>query len=217
MPKTSSAKPKAKKRILELLKTRGPQESTELASELGVSAMAVRQHLYDYQEKGWITFDENPRPMGRPAKLWKLTEKADAFFPDRHNDLLLQFIEGVRETQGEAGMDQIIQHRIKNQIKDFKSRLKDKTNLNQRVTELCKIRSEEGYMGEVEKLGKDSYRLIENHCPICRAAQNCSNLCASELKVFQTVLGKNVSIQRDEHIVSGDRRCTYTISSKSEK
>jgi predicted ArsR family transcriptional regulator len=67
-------------------------------------------------------------------------------------------------------------------------------------------------MAEVESLDDGSFLLIENHCPICTAAQACTGLCARELEVFQTVLGKDVAIERSEHILSGSRRCVYLVS-----
>lgn len=38
-------------------------DSQELASRLGVSAMAVRQHLYALQEERRVTYQEEPRAM----------------------------------------------------------------------------------------------------------------------------------------------------------
>lgn len=34
----------------------------------------------------------------------------------------------------------------------------------------------------------------------------------SELQVFTRLLGSTVSIERVEHILSGDRRCAYRVS-----
>ena len=36
-------------------------------------------------------------------------------------------------------------------------------------------------------------------------------ICRAEKAVFQNVLGPNVRIERDEHIVGGGRRCTYLV------
>ena len=45
------------------------------------------------------------RPVGRPAKLWRLTLSADKFFPDGHADLTLGLIDAMRSAFGETGMD----------------------------------------------------------------------------------------------------------------
>ena len=55
-------------------------------------------------------------------------------------------------------------------------------------------------------------RLIENHCPVCSAARACTGLCANELQVFQDVLGDEVRVAREEHILQGARRCVYRVS-----
>ncbi len=211
MASQPQSKPKARDQILHLLKTAGPQESNALALELGISAMAVRQHLYNFQERGWVDFKEQPKPMGRPAKFWMLTKTAEQFFPDRHNDLLLSFITGIEETLGKDKLDQVLDHRANQQIKDYREQLETKTNLKSKVKQLAQLRSSEGYMAEFKETEKGQFLLIENHCPICRAAQSCTGLCDSELRVFQQSLGKRSKVERIEHLLSGERRCVYKI------
>jgi predicted ArsR family transcriptional regulator len=77
------------------------------------------------------------------------------------------------------------------------------------------VRTEEGYMAEVRTEEGGSYLLIENHCPICAAANACQGFCSTELDLFRSVLGPEVSVERVEHIVSGDQRCAYRIISKA--
>jgi predicted ArsR family transcriptional regulator len=60
----------------------------------------------------------------------------------------------------------------------------------------------------------DGYLLVENHCPICVAATTCQGLCRAEQEVFQQALGNDVSVERTEHIIQGDRRCAYRIALK---
>ncbi|MDB2499379.1 MAG: transcriptional regulator [Opitutales bacterium] len=204
-------KPKARDQILHLLKTAGPQESNALAQELGISAMAVRQHLYSFQKRGWVDFKEQSKPIGRPAKIWMLTETAEQFFPDRHNDLLLNFIAGIEETLGKDTLDKVLDHRANQQVKDYKAQLDSKKDLKSKVKQLAQLRSSEGYMAEFKETEKGQFLLIENHCPICRAAQSCTGLCDSELKVFQKSLGENSKVDRIEHLLSGERRCVYKI------
>src|SRR5258708_36122225 len=59
-------------------------------------------------------------------------------------------------------------------------------------------------MAGVEKLGdRNSYLLVERHCPICIAATSCTGLCREELSVFRKLLGDRVQVERTEHIVAG--------------
>lgn len=54
--------------------------------------------------------------------------------------------------------------------------------------------------------------MIEDHCPICAAATSCQGFCRSELDIFKMVLGKDVNVVREEHLLSEGRRCAYRIS-----
>jgi predicted ArsR family transcriptional regulator len=84
--------------------------------------------------------------------------------------------------------------------------------LRDRVEALAQIRSDEGYLAEVvDNPDGPGVLLVEHHCPICTAATSCPGLCGSELELFRTVLGPKVSVQRTQHVLAGDRRCTYRI------
>lgn len=199
--------------ILHLLKTEGPSDASALSKRLGVTAMAVRQHLYDLAAEGLVTAQEEARPVGRPAKLWALTDTADTVFPDAHADLALDLIGSIRATLGEAGIQAVIEDRAKRQTKAYRAAMEKASTLAEKLDALAALRTQEGYMAGVET-AEDGYLLIENHCPICSAAKACSGLCAMELKVFADALGPDHVIERTDHILSGARRCAYRITSR---
>lgn len=203
---------KSKRAILDLLKVNGPTSAENLAEQLQITAMAVRQHLYALSESGLVDFLEQPQEVGRPLKLWKLTEAANSEFTDRHDELIVDLLDSVREAVGESALDQIIDHRARRQLKRYQDEIDSRSDLKGKLDVLSKLRSEEGYMAEVELRSDGSYLLIENHCPICKAATACQQFCRNELKLFQDVLGKNVSVKRDEYIIDGQRRCTYIVT-----
>jgi predicted ArsR family transcriptional regulator len=83
-----------------------------------------------------------------------------------------------------------------------------------RIEKLAQLRSREGYMAEWRQQDDGSFLLIENHCPICAAAQLCQGFCRAELEIFRSVLGIDVDVDRIDHILAGARRCAYRISCK---
>ncbi|MUL38534.1 helix-turn-helix transcriptional regulator [Gloeocapsopsis dulcis] len=207
-----SANIRTRRAIVNLLKQQGATDAQELASHLGISAMAVRQHLYALQEEKLITYQEEAREMGRPAKLWQLTPAADRLFPDGYADLTLSLINSVKEAFGDAGLEQLLNVRTRHQIGAYQSSIPSQASLEQRLEVLAALRTEEGYMAEIQALDDDCFLLIENHCPICAAATACTGLCAKELEIFQSVLGEDAVVERTEHIISGERRCVYQVS-----
>lgn len=201
-----------RREILKILKQDGPQDSKTLAEQLGVTAMGVRQHLYALKDEAYIAFTEESRPMGRPAKLWELTPAADKFFPDSNSTLLVDMLGHVSNVFGEEGLGQLINKRAESQLVQYQERMKDNETLEGRIKVLVEIRSEEGYMAEMQRHSDGSFSLIENHCPICVAAQTCQQFCNAELHLFESLLGPQVKVQRGEHILSNSRRCVYTIT-----
>lgn len=210
-PLERPARPTGKRAILDLLKLQGPQDATTLGGQLGVSAMAVRQHLYELRDEGVVEYAIEPRPVGRPAKLWRLTEAADGLFPDGHAALTTAMIGAIAEAFGGKGLETLLQVQARDQTAAYGGRIAKTGPLAQRVQALAALRSDDGYMAEVETDSDGASLLVENHCPIWAAVRACSGLCAAELTVFRAVLGDDVEIRRTEHMVAGDRRCAYRI------
>lgn len=208
-------KHKIKDQILYLLKTQGAQTAATLAQQLQVSPMAIRQHLQHFKAENWVTYSEERRPKGRPVKLWQLTTQSTDRFPDRHADLMVDLLRGITTVFGPQGLEQLIAERRWRQIETYRTTLISQIpegDWQRQVQGLAQLRTQEGYMAEVIEQADGTLVLAENHCPICVAAQTCPQLCRAELETFQAVLGSNVTIERVEHILQGDRRCAYQIS-----
>ena len=202
---------KTRRAITKLLKTEGPSGSAQLAERLGLTAMAVRQHLYALQREGLVSAEERPVPIGRPAKFWRLTRDADRLFPEAYAELSVALIDSVKDAFGDEGLERVLTSRCARQRTDYGKRIKPGDSLGKKLQELAKVRTEEGYMAEIRAEDGGGYLLIENHCPICAAANACQGFCATELDLFRSVLGPGVTVERAEHIISGDHRCVYRV------
>src|SRR5690606_28186779 len=198
-------------RIMLALKMRGAQTAAAIGEQLGTTGEAVRQQLVRLAEEGLVAAHSVSQGVGRPSLFWDLTEAGNKRFPDTHADLTVQLLHSVRTILGDDALDTLIAHRETETRRQYQTRLKD-LSLAERVKELADIRSAEGYMADAEKREDGSWLLIENHCPICAAADACQGFCRSELQVFRAVLGPDVSVNRTEHILAGARRCAYVIA-----
>jgi predicted ArsR family transcriptional regulator len=203
---------KTRRRIVKLLKTDGPLGTAQLAERLGLTTMAVRLHLYALQSEGLVTAEERPAPVGRPAKFWRLTPEADRHFPEAYAELSVALIGAMQETFGAEGLNRVLVSRCARQREDYAKRIRLSDPLKKRLAELARVRTEEGYMAEVRDDEGGGFLLVENHCPICAAANACQGFCSTELDLFRSVLGPGVEVERVEHIVSGDRRCAYRVT-----
>lgn len=202
----------AKRRIVEMLKRAESATAHELAEQFSTTTTAVRQHLDALGHAGLVERFEGPIVgRGRPAIRWRTTPLSHELFPDRHGELTVELIKSIRSSLGEDALQRVIDQRAAEQVDSYRSLL-DGVPVTVRVHALTARRTEEGYLAEAVDEDDGSWLLIEHHCPICVAATSCQGLCRSELEVFQHVLGPEVTVRREQHLLSGDTRCAYRIT-----
>ncbi|MGH6957777.1 MAG: helix-turn-helix transcriptional regulator [Caulobacteraceae bacterium] len=211
----STPAPTGRAAVLAQVKREGPVSADALAARLGLTAMAVRQHLQGLAEEELVVREEGLRQgaRGRPAALWRITDAADARFADAHAGLTAELIHQIRGVFGEAGLDRLLERRTADQTALYGAAVEKKAGLRERVEALAAIREREGYMAEVrDDPESGGYLLLEHHCPICAAARLCTGLCREELALFRRVLGEGVEVERISHILAGASRCAYRIT-----
>src|SRR5258708_25519073 len=130
-------------RVLHALKAAGPQTAEALGRKLGMTAVGARQHLTRLQEEELVAAEERSEGVGRPKRVWSLTEAGHARFPDNHARLPLELIAPIRKTGGEAMLDQMIGLREQAALKAYRTRLDGAKTLKEKGKRLAAIRSEE--------------------------------------------------------------------------
>jgi len=203
---------KGAKRVLHLLKSAGPQTADGVARKQKITVVAARQQLGRLLDRALVTFEDQRDGVGRPKRLWSLSEKGNAQFPDSHAAVTVDLIHAIDSVFGPEGLDKVIEERERVTRKLYAERVRAGRTVAERAKLLAEQRAEEGYMAEVKRLPDGALMLVENHCPICVAAKACQGFCRSELKLFREVLGPEAKVEREEHILAGARRCAYRIT-----
>ncbi len=207
---------KSQEKILYRLKTRGPQSVKILSNQLRMTTMGIRQHLAELEQTNLVTrTKEEKQTRGRPVHHWKLTQQGHQQFPDSHSQISLELINTIRSNLGETALNNLIEARSNQVFEEYREAI-DQSNdeLGAKISILARSRSDEGYMSEVRLL-PDGWLLVENHCPICAAAEACQQFCRSELTLFQQLLENKASVERVDHLLTGARRCSYKITPTS--
>lgn len=202
-------------RILQLLADRGPTSATRLGDALGVSDMAARQHLHSLAAEGLVAFELARGTIGRPTKLWRLTPQAEELAAgdaaDGHAQLAAELLASLEAALGTKGAAEVLALRDKRLAKLYARTIDRKAPLRARLEALAKRRTAEGYQASLEVSPDGWYLLAEAHCPIRAAACACTALCDGEAKLFRKALGKDVTVERREHRLSGDSRCSFAV------
>lgn len=201
-------------RVLEVLKAEGALTASHIGRHLDMTAVGARQHLNRLCAAGLVTFEDQRQAVGRPKRLWSLSDQGHAHFDDRHRDLASELLAAIVVAHGDDGLASILAAREEQQLQRYRAALGKDGNIGERVQRLTDLRRIDGYMAECRQDKDGAWLLTENHCPIAQAAKACSGLCGTELKLFQDVLGKDTAVTRIQHMLGGDRCCAYRVVSR---
>lgn len=196
-----------RRQILELLKRKGDMTAGQLAREIGITSMGVRQHLSGLERDDLVETRVVRQDRGRPAHYYGLTDAAERLFPVRYGQLAVELLEQIAETDGPEKVDSLFALRTERLEAEYKQQMAGQP-LPEQVRVLAEIRDREGYMAETHADG-DAYILVEHHCPIYEIARRFPKVCQFEQELFERTL--DAGVRRDEHKIVGDDRCRYLV------
>ena len=180
-------------KFLRILKIKGPQPSSFFAKELGITLEGARFQLTKLAEEGLVQSAAESKGVGRPTQIWSLTEKGNSHFPNTHEAFSVQLIDSLREVLDEDQFSKVISLREKKANAKYIEALQSIPNLEEKIARLAQLRNSDGYLAEWNK-EEEGFILVENHCPICAAAQRCADLCDAELNTFKEIFGDGVAV-----------------------
>ncbi|MCR4429053.1 MAG: ArsR family transcriptional regulator [Caldiserica bacterium] len=197
-----------KRQILLILKKKGKMTISDLARELEITPMGVRQHLSLLERDGLVATRIMRKPMGRPVYIYSLTEEADNLFPKKYEDLLESIMESVVLLDGPEKLDQILKTRAFKIADLYRGRF-DSLDLSEKVEELERVLTEMGYLVEVKRINNHSFALDNYNCTLNSIARKYPQICRWELEIFRSLLG--VRIDRISDLASGGLNCSFLI------
>ncbi|MBA3338989.1 MAG: transcriptional regulator [Geodermatophilaceae bacterium] len=202
-------------RVVDLLWREGPMSAAELASELGISAAAVRRHLDALEAQGRIEGHPVPqkasRGRGRPAREFFLTTAGRERFPHAYDDLAVAALRHLARSGGAEAVTAFAQ----DQLAGLEERCTQAVSiagpdLFDRAQALAGALSREGYAATASSLAGGG-QLCQHHCPVAHVAAEFPQLCEAETAVISRLVGTHV--QRLATIARGDSVCTTNIPS----
>ena len=93
--------------VLELLRLKGRCSAETIATDLGITPNAIRQHLTNLERDGLVISHPEKSGRGRPALMFELTERADSVFPKRYGQLATMVLQEVQEMGGPHALDEV--------------------------------------------------------------------------------------------------------------
>lgn len=194
--------------VLLHLKEQGEMSIPQLCQALKVTPMAVRRHLTGLKTRGLVAFRVQRQARGRPIMRYSLTKKAWSVFPSNSENLAIDVLDAIRERDGHSGVMDILKRRNEKLLETLRPRMQHK-NLRQRVEEVSKIFSENGYMTEWEALPDGAFFIYQRHCAVHNLATQYRQLCILEPKLIEGLLETRVC--RTQYMLKDNPVCGYLV------
>ena len=200
-------------RIMLALKKNGKMSLKDLSDEIGISKMAVLNHLQKLEGKEMVERYLVKSTVGRPYFVFRTTESSRDKIDDSQGEMLDELLEFLENSGNKELVDTFLKERYGSVRVDYEKRL-SRVPLDQKVQELARIREEENYYPELKATGKESYELLEYNCPIFKISKRFGIACSLESQLFSSVLQMDVNTTHRQ--VNGSDVCRFLIRKKSD-
>jgi predicted ArsR family transcriptional regulator len=190
------------------LKRGGEMTVSELVQLLNITSMAVRRHLTALQQDGLVESRVEKQSRGRPTFKFRLTEKSESLFPSGVQGLAIDLLDIVFEQSGSKGVMDLLERRNAKMAERLRSRVEN-LPIAERVIEVSKIFSENGYMTESKPLEDGNFIIFQRHCAVHDLANQYRQICVLEPKLMEDLLGLKVT--REKYMMKDDPVYAYLV------
>ena len=196
-----------RERVLQTMLARERCTINELAEAVEINPISVRHHIARLEAEGLVTSEEERHGVGRPRRMYYLTEKGREHFPTRYIRLTLRLLEQLKETIPPAVIDRLFQQMAEEMASDARSEAEGLT-VEQRLELVKKTLDREGFNVDIIRQG-DDYLIKETNCPYYHVGQTHPEVCSVDQTLISTIL--DVPAQKIQCMLQGDSHCTYII------
>ena len=195
-------------KILNTLLTERQATIKQLSEVVGINGISVRHHLINLQAEGLVTAEEQRHGVGRPAFVYRLTEKGMEMFPTNYLKLTNHLLSELKETLSPEELESTFRRIGKKQAEESTNIDKNQP-IEAQIEQLADQLASERFMLSWKK-EDDSIILQSDNCPYLHVGKEHPEICKIDETLFSEALGKEVKLETC--LLRGDARCTYRIN-----
>src|SRR5512143_4095918 len=129
-----------RERVLKTLLTHPRITINELAEQVGINPISVRHHINKLEANGLVESDEELHGVGRPRRVYFLTENGLERFPTRYMRLAVRLLEQLKETMPKPAVNLLFTQMAQELVNDFSSEAHtDGLNMEERLEVVQKL------------------------------------------------------------------------------
>jgi len=193
--------------VLELLRRKRECSAETIASDLGVTTNAVRQHLTNLERDGFVVSHPERGGRGRPALLFSLTERADSVFPKRYGQLATMVLQEVQEMGGPQALDEVFARVAERHARGIEHEL-DGLDFDEKLRRVVAWIGRAGTLAEQSET-PEGVKVTIHNCPFRNTALKFPQVCTITPQLITRLLGAPVS--QADSIHRRDPYCSFVV------
>ncbi|MGA7910335.1 MAG: helix-turn-helix domain-containing protein [Candidatus Dormiibacterota bacterium] len=193
--------------VLELLRRKRRCSAETIASDLGVTPNAVRQHLTNLERDGFVVSHPERSGRGRPALLFSLTERADSVFPKRYGQLATMVLQEVQEMGGPGALDEVFARVAERHARGIEHELEG-LDFDEKLHRVVAWIGRAGTLAEQSDT-PEGVKVTIHNCPFRNTALKFPQVCTITPHLITRLLGAPVS--QADSIHRRDPYCSFVV------
>ncbi len=198
-----------REKVLQTLLSRQRCTINELAEAVDINPISVRHHIARLEADGLVTSEEERHGVGRPRRLYYLTDNGLEHFPSRYMKLTIRLLEQLKDSLPKPMINRLFTQMAEELAADYHAEASD-LNIEQRLDLVAGLLSDEGFTVEWEK-HEDGYLIHEISCPYYHVGQNHPEICTMDQTLISSVL--SIPAEKVHCVLNGDAHCSYLVTS----
>lgn len=195
-------------KVLQTLLSRQRCTINELAEAVEINPISVRHHIARLEADGLVTSAEERHGVGRPRRLYYLTEHGLERFPSRYMKLTIRLLEQLKGSMPEPMINRLFTQMAKEMAAEYEQEASG-LSIEQRLDLVTGLLSSEGFTVEWERQG-EQYLIREISCPYYHVGQSHPEVCTVDQTLISAVL--DVPAEKVQCVLNGDAHCSYVVS-----
>lgn len=196
-----------RQRVLQTLLVQKRCTILELAKAVEINPISVRHHINRLEADGLVTSEEERHGVGRPRRLYFLTEAGLERFPSRYLRLTLRLLGQLKDTMPQPLVSQLFTQMAEDVAAEYRTQVEG-MGMEERLDLVAGLLRNEGFLVEWEQKGNE-YHIREVSCPYFHIGQSHPEVCTVDQTLISTML--SVPAEKVKCLLNGDAHCTYVV------
>lgn len=196
-----------RQRVLQTMLAHQRCTINELAEAVDINPISVRHHITKLEADGLVASTEERHGVGRPRRVYFLTEAGREQFPTRYLRLTTKLLGQLKESMPKPMVDRLFAEIARDMAADYELAAAG-LSMEERLNLVTQLLGQEGFSVEWEKK-EGEYHIREINCPYLHVGQNHPEVCSLDQTLISTMLA--VPAEKVKCVLNGDSFCTYVV------